>query len=186
MEARRSPSASPAFPEILDHAWSCLCLTGGAGADDREADDGGGAPARSPAGQDGTTPAGPRSCRILIVEDNWLIAIEMEAALSEAGYEVVGLALDAEQAVQLCAAGQPDLVLMDVRLQGQAEGIDAALEIRARFGVGSVFVTAHGEPETRARAEPAKPLGWILKPIASEELVRRLDQILAPDGPLES
>ena len=75
--------------------------------------------------------------RILIVEDNWLVAIEMEAALSDAGYQVIGIAMSADQAVQLCETERPDAVLMDVRLQGQRDGVDAAIEVRARFGIRS-------------------------------------------------
>jgi DNA-binding NarL/FixJ family response regulator len=115
--------------------------------------------------------------RILIVEDNWLVAIEMEAALSDAGYKVIGIAMSADQAVQLCETERPDAVLMDVRLQGQRDGVDAAIEVRARFGIRSVFVTAHGESETRARAEAAEPLGWIVKPISSAELIRHIQDI---------
>ncbi|WP_159716190.1 response regulator [Geminicoccus flavidas] len=115
--------------------------------------------------------------RVLIVEDNWLVAIEIEAALSEAGYEVVGLAMSADQAVRLCGSERPAVVLMDIRLQGRLDGVSAAVEILQRYGIRSVFVTAHGDPETRARAEAAQPLGWILKPMVWSELGRRLEQI---------
>ncbi|WP_222184602.1 response regulator [Geminicoccus harenae] len=117
--------------------------------------------------------------RVLIVEDNWLVAIEMEAALSEAGYEVVGLAMSADQAVRLCGSERPAVVLMDIRLQGRLDGVSAAVEILQRYGIHSIFVTAYGDPETRARAEAAQPLGWILKPMVWSELGRRLEQIRA-------
>jgi CheY-like chemotaxis protein len=124
-------------------------------------------------------PGGGRSPRVLIVEDNWLIAIEIETILLEAGYEVIGIAMSADQAAELCGSGRPDFVLMDIRLQGTRDGVDAAVDLRQRFGVPSIFVTAHGEPETRARAQAAQPLGWIIKPIAGLDLVRRLGEIRA-------
>jgi len=112
--------------------------------------------------------------RILIVEDNWLVAVETEAALSEADYLVLGIAMSAEEAVRLCEQERPDAVLMDIRLQGASDGIEAAIQLRRRFGIGSIFMTAHGEPDTQARARAALPLGWILKPVTSAELIRRV------------
>lgn len=119
--------------------------------------------------------------RVLIVEDNWLVALEMEAALEEAGYAVVGLAVSAEEAVQACTSEAPDLVLMDIRLIGRRDGIDAAIEIRQRFGIGSIFVSAHDDDDVRARAEAAEPLGWIVKPVTSLELIRSLATRKASD-----
>ena len=121
--------------------------------------------------------------RVLIVEDNWLVAIETEAALSDAGYEVVGIAVSAEEAVQLCETAGPSFVLMDIRLEGRRDGVEAAIEVRARYGIPSIFFTAHGDPETRARAEPAKPLGWILKPKAGPDLVRQLASLQGGEDP---
>jgi CheY-like chemotaxis protein len=126
------------------------------------------------------TPAQP--IRVLIVEDNWLIALEAEAVLQDAGYQVLDIAVSAEEALAACAANRPDVVLMDIRLLGQRDGIDAAIEIRERFGVPSVFVTAHDDPDIRARAEAAHPIGWILKPIAGSKLSDSLARIMGPPG----
>lgn len=119
--------------------------------------------------------------RVLIVEDNWLVAVEMEAALEDAGYTVVGIAVSAEEAVEACKADGPDVVLMDIRLLGPRDGVDAAVEIRERFGIGSIFVSAHDDPDIRARAATARPLGWIVKPVTSGELIRLL-AALGEDG----
>lgn len=110
--------------------------------------------------------------RVLIVEDNWLVALEMEATLEDAGYVVVAIAVSAEEAVQACMTELPDLVLMDIRLLGPRDGVDAAVEIRERFGIGSIFVSAHDDASIRARAQAAQPLGWIVKPVTSSELIR--------------
>lgn len=119
---------------------------------------------------------------MLIVEDNWLVAVELEATLQEAGYAVVGVAVSADEAVQICQAERPELVLMDIRLLGQRDGVDAAMEIRKRFGIRSVFVSAHDDPDVRARAEPAQPLGWIGKPITGAVLLSALAALRSKGG----
>jgi CheY-like chemotaxis protein len=119
----------------------------------------------------------PIGNRVLIVEDNWLVAVEAEASLLEAGYVVLGIAVSAEEAVALCEAERPDFVLMDIRLRGDSDGVQAAVEIRARFGIPSVFVSAHDDPETQARAGAAKPLGWIVKPVSGPELIKRVESL---------
>jgi CheY-like chemotaxis protein len=82
----------------------------------------------------------PRALRILIVEDEMFVAMDAEAILTEAGHQVVGIAPSADDAVSSAAHLGPDVVLMDVRLQGQRDGIEAAAEIRSRFGLPVIFV----------------------------------------------
>lgn len=111
------------------------------------------------------------TARVLIVEDDYLAAMDMEAALTEAGYQIVGFANTAEEAVRLAQAERPALVVMDIRLNGPRDGVDAALEIFKTSGVRCIFATAHHTPQTRSRAEPASPLGWLPKPYSSASLV---------------
>lgn len=123
-----------------------------------------------------TGPAGaPQRGRVLIVEDEYFVALASEDALLEAGFGVVGVAATVEDAVAMAGAERPDLVLMDVRLAppGTArDGIDAAAEILARYGIPSLFATAHADPGTRLRGErAAQPLGWLSKPYSPEDLV---------------
>ncbi len=121
-----------------------------------------------------TSPSEPPSSepvRILVVEDDYLLSIEMEAGLTDAGLAVVGIARSAEEAVELALQARPTLVLMDIRLMGARDGVDAALDIFDRSGIRSIFATAHHDPETRRRAEPAGPLGWLLKPYTIESAV---------------
>jgi two-component system, response regulator PdtaR len=112
-----------------------------------------------------------RSWRILIVEDEYLVALQFENALTEAGYEVVDIASTAAEAMQLVPDHRPDLVLMDVRLAGPEDGIHAATEIFHRFGTRSIFVSAVTDPATQTRALRAQPLAWLAKPIRDEKLV---------------
>ncbi|MDW6020261.1 response regulator [Mesorhizobium sp. BAC0120] len=110
------------------------------------------------------------AARILVVEDDFLIATDMESALTEAGFEVA-VAGSAEQALAIAASDRPSLVVMDIRLSGALDGIDAALELFRRYGLRSVFATAHSDPAAQARAAPAQPLGWLVKPYTSASLV---------------
>jgi len=119
----------------------------------------------------------PFGRRVLITEDNWLIATEWQAELEQAGYAVTGIAVSAEEAVAMCQVDPPDFILMDVRLLGERDGVDAALAIRSRDGPRSVFITAHDDIVTRARAEPAEPLGWITKPVVPARLASMLARL---------
>lgn len=116
--------------------------------------------------------------RILVVEDNWFAAMDMQAALQDAGYDVLEIATSATEAIDAAGDGKPNLILMDVRLVGHRDGVDAALEIRQRFDIQCLFVTAYVDPALRSRAEAARPLGWLTKPIAGENLVAAVREAL--------
>ena len=116
--------------------------------------------------------------RILIVEDDYLVALQFENALTEAGYDVVDIASTAAEAVQMVPDHQPELVLMDIRLAGPRDGIDAAAEIFDRFGIRSIFVSAFTDPATQTRAQPARPLAWLSKPVSDHKLVAAVDAAL--------
>jgi DNA-binding NarL/FixJ family response regulator len=105
------------------------------------------------------------------VEDDFLVGMEAEATLSEAGFEVVGIATTAEEAIELTASRRPSIVLMDIRLVGKRDGVDAAVEIFQNYGIRCVFATAHHDEYIRSRAEPAEPLGWLEKPYSMTSLV---------------
>ena len=86
-----------------------------------------------------------RPARILLVEDDYFVALELESRLSEAGFEVVGIASTAEEALEMAASGMPELAIMDIRLGGPRDGVDAATELLAKLGVPSIFATAHAD-----------------------------------------
>ena len=112
--------------------------------------------------------------RILIVEDEYLIALTAEMSLRDAGFEVVGPANSFESAVALAERTRPDLVVMDIVLSSDRDGVDAALTIRERFGIGSLFTSANQDPENMNRAKAADPAGWLSKPYAPERLVQAI------------
>ena len=110
------------------------------------------------------------SLRVLIVEDEFFISLDTKALLQTLGHEVVGIAVSADQAVSFAERDRPDVVLMDIRLIGTRDGIDAAEEIDRRFGIPSLFVTANSDPLTRQRAANVSALGLLVKPLTKERL----------------
>lgn len=122
--------------------------------------------------------AAERSPRVLIVEDDYLVASEIEAALTDAGFAVVGVAGSAAEAVQLARQETPALAIVDIRLAGRRDGVAAATEMAKELGIRSIFATAHGDAEVRERAQQASPLGWLSKPYRMENLVAMIRQAL--------
>lgn len=92
--------------------------------------------------------------------------------------EVTGIAATAEQALALARSTLPDLIVMDIRLAGKRDGIDAALDIFNELGLRCVFATAHSDAATRRRAEPARPFAWVSKPYQPSALVRAVTDAL--------
>jgi DNA-binding NarL/FixJ family response regulator len=109
--------------------------------------------------------------RILVVEDDFLVATQMEAALTDAGFEIAGVAASADEAIALASSERPALCVMDIRLTGVRDGIEAAIEISETLGIRCIFATAHADPGVRIRAERAIPLGWLQKPFSMASLV---------------
>ena len=102
---------------------------------------------------------------ILIVEDERIIALNLEQSLVELGYEVVATASTAEMALSMSAHQPPDVVLMDIRLQGPHDGVWAAERLKAAHDPLVVFLTAHGDDATVERTKAAMPDGYALKPV---------------------
>src|SRR5262249_4642451 len=97
-----------------------------------------------------------------------LIAHDISSRLQALGHEVVGIATTAKEAVD--RSSEADIVLMDIRIDGPRDGIDAAAEIRERYGVPVVFLTAHADRSTLERAKLPDPFGYIVKPLGPSSL----------------
>ena len=108
---------------------------------------------------------------ILIVEDEMLLALDLEQMLRNAGYEVCGVATDVDEAVSAAEKHMPDLALMDVRLAHDSSGIDAARRLRWCWNVPSIFVSANLDRVTRAHAMEAAPLGFVDKPYRQRDIL---------------
>ncbi|NTW37885.1 MAG: response regulator, partial [Syntrophobacteraceae bacterium] len=108
--------------------------------------------------------------RILIVEDESIVAMDIQERLAELGYEVTGVADRGEDALASVESDHPDLVLMDIRLKGEMDGIMAAEEIRERWRIPVIYLTAFSENNTLQRAKVTEPFGYIIKPFEDREI----------------
>ena len=115
------------------------------------------------------------NARIMVVEDEVVVAFDIERRLTTLGYAVVGSTDRAEAAPGLVETLKPDLVLMDIRLKGPMDGATAAAEIRRRFGTPVIFLTAFAEEPTIERAKLSEPFGYILKPFNERELSSNIE-----------
>lgn len=108
--------------------------------------------------------------KILVVEDESIVALDIQVQLKKFGYEVVGHATQGEQAITLATTLHPDLILMDIQLAGEMDGISAAQVIHAELGIPVVFITAFDADEVIKRAKLTEPYGYILKPFSEREM----------------
>jgi CheY-like chemotaxis protein len=111
------------------------------------------------------------SLRIMVVEDDVFIRLDLMTHLRAGGHTVVGSAASAAEAVRVAERERPQLVLMDVRLGGDKDGIDAATEIWRRFAIRSLFVSANLDANARAKAAAANPVGYLEKPFTPHRLL---------------
>ena len=108
--------------------------------------------------------------RILIVEDQFLVANDIKDNLENLGYEISAIATSGEKAVKKAGEGKTDLVLMDIVLRGEMDGIEAAEIIRSRFDLPVIFLTAYRDPKIFERAKISEPFGYLIKPFEANEL----------------
>jgi len=123
-----------------------------------------------------------RPARILIVEDEAVVALDIEERLRRQGYDVVGIADSADDAVAAAATLRPDLVLMDVQLRDGVDGVTAAERLRDELEVAVVFLTAFADDATLTRAKRVSPHGYILKPFDERDLRTTIEIALHRDG----
>ena len=108
--------------------------------------------------------------KILVVEDEGIIAEDIKGSLIRLGYTVPAIAASGEEAIRKSEEFNPDLVLMDIVLQGEIDGIEAAKQICTRFNIPVVYLTAYSDEEMLERAKITEPIGYILKPYNEKEL----------------
>lgn len=117
----------------------------------------------------------PTSIKILIVEDESLVAEDLAAILQERGYQIVGCAGDGKSALQLFQDEQPDLVLMDIKLRGETDGVMVAEQINAWRRVPIIYLTAQADAESIARARATQPAAYLLKPFDERSILIAID-----------
>ena len=107
--------------------------------------------------------------RILIVEDEAIVAMQLEASLKHMGYEVVGVASRGNDAIRVAKDTWPDLILMDIRLEGSMDGIDTANAINMYHSIPVIFLTAYSDDTTISRVIKTKSYGFMTKPFNERE-----------------
>ena len=113
--------------------------------------------------------------KVLIVEDEAIVAADLANKLEHLGYRVSGSVPSGEEAIAVAGEYRPDIVLMDIRLSGSLDGIETAERMRRTHGIPVVYVTAHSDPDTLTKALGTEPFGYILKPFIDRELTTQIE-----------
>jgi PAS domain S-box-containing protein len=108
--------------------------------------------------------------KILIVEDERIIAQDIEHKLSHSGYKIVGICISGEDAIKKAGRLKPDLILMDIVLKGKKDGVQAAETIKSRYNIPIIYITAFMDKKTLTRAKNSLPFGYLIKPFDEKEL----------------
>jgi len=118
------------------------------------------------------------NAKILIVEDEKIVAKDIHNCLRRFGYEVTAIASNGEEAIQKAIETKPDLALLDIRLHGETDGIVVAERIRDRLRIPVVYLTAYADEEMLRRAKPTEPFGYLVKPFGERELHSTIEMAL--------
>lgn len=108
--------------------------------------------------------------QVLVVEDENIVALDIKKSLIDMGYEVIGTVATGDECIRVASDHCPDLVLMDIRIKGNIDGVSTAEILKDKFDVPVIFLTAHADDETIDRAKKTSPFGYLLKPFKSAEL----------------
>ena len=121
----------------------------------------------------------PLPINLMLVEDERVVAFDLKMQLQSFGYRVGAVVASGEEAVERVAAEAPDLILMDIHLEGEMDGVEAALEIQSRHQVPVIYLTAYAEDDTLKRALESRPFGYLVKPWNVRELHASIQMALA-------
>ena len=116
--------------------------------------------------------------QILVVEDEGIVGRDIQKTLQSLGYDVPAIASTGKAAIQKAEENRPDLVLMDIVLKGEIDGIEAAEQIRSRINIPVVYLTAYTGDKTLERAKITEPFGYIVKPFEDRELKTAIEMAL--------
>jgi CheY-like chemotaxis protein len=108
--------------------------------------------------------------KIMIVEDEWITAEDIRMSLESLGFTVTSVSSSGEEAIQNAEKDMPDLVLMDIVLKGEMDGIEAAGQIRSCYNIPIIYLTAYADEKILERASITEPFGYIVKPFVNEDL----------------
>lgn len=116
--------------------------------------------------------------RIMVVEDEAVISMEIQDRLTKMGHSICGTAVSGEQAVSVATANRPDLILMDVQLRGEVDGVQTAKQIRDLIEIPIIYLTAFADDRTVERAKLTQPFGYLIKPFSEKELYAAIEMAL--------
>ncbi len=119
--------------------------------------------------------------RILLVEDDYIISMLLEKQIRRMGYEVAGKVESGEKAIEYTREEKPDLILMDIELKGEIDGIETVKQIREFSTVPVVYLTGNANEKTRKQAEATNPDGFLIKPVDMEILKQKIREIVDKD-----
>ncbi len=115
--------------------------------------------------------------KILIVEDDMIISLVVENMIKKLGYELIGKAASGEEAIELAKEHKPDIILMDIRLKGEMDGIEAINQIKQHIDTNVIYLTGNSDKTNYDRAKATKCIDLISKPFTIGELTRSLELV---------
>jgi DNA-binding NarL/FixJ family response regulator len=118
------------------------------------------------------------SARILIVEDEPIIAADIESTLLSQGYEVAGIAYSAVQALDMIVNRGPDMVILDIAIKGEMDGVSIAQLLRKKYFLPFIYLTSFSDKETLEKVKPTLPYGYIVKPFKDRDLLAAIELAL--------
>jgi CheY-like chemotaxis protein len=121
---------------------------------------------------------GKEKAKIMVVDDEVLVSEDLKNRLTDLGYKVTGVADTGEKSIDMAKETRPDLILMDIQLRGDMDGIEAAEVIKERFDISVVYLTAYSDQETLDRAKVTTPFGYLIKPFVERELHSTIEMAL--------
>ncbi len=119
--------------------------------------------------------------KILIVEDDAITAMDLERILQKLDYEVAGIASTGKEAIKMAEELAPNLILVDIVLKGEIDGIEATEEIQSHFDIPVIYLTAYSDKKTLERAKLTKPYGFLTKPLIIKELLIIINSMIEPN-----
>jgi len=115
---------------------------------------------------------------IMLVEDEIIVAADVKLRLESMGYQVLGIVDNGEEAIKTAGEEKPNLVLMDIVLKGEMDGIEAAQKIRELYDIPIIYLTAYSDAKTLERAKVTEPFGYVLKPFEDREIQSAIEMAL--------
>jgi len=122
----------------------------------------------------------PGPLKILIIEDEVFIGLSLEAELSRAGYDITGIAATGDEAIKKAAETVPDILLMDIHLAGDMDGLEAAKTIRENRDIPVIFMSGYADEIIQVRADSFNPIAFLIKPVKMQQLIQILNDAFPP------